>query len=146
MKKKLNFKKTLTNFVVISGILFALFMIIFSSISQFVYKNINFAGNFLIVLIVSVITSILLLLIFKINRISTVLQVIIVYLLLSVIVLITGYSLFIYDLIYNLRLLICTVACLVSGLIIISLAFAISYKRNDKSLNANLKNFKERDR
>lgn len=146
MKKKFNIKKSLINFMITAGLIFTLLTIIFSSISQYVFKNITFAQHFLLILVVSAISSILLLLIFKINKISTVLQVIFVYLFLSVVVLLVGYFLYIYDFIYNYRLLISTAACLIGGLAIISIVFAISYKRNDKSLNANLKSFKERER
>lgn len=146
MKKKFNIKKTLMNLIITTGAIFTIVTIIFSSISQYVFKNITFAQHFLLIFAISLVASILLLLIFRINKISTILQVIFVYIFLSIVVLAVGYFLYIYDFVYNYKLLISTIICLVSGLIIISVVFAINYKINDRSLNDNLKHFKERDR
>lgn len=146
MKKKFNLKKTITNFFITSGTVFAILMIIFSSVSQYVYKNNTFAQYFLAILVISVVVSIILMLVFMINRISVVTQAIIIYSILGVVVLVVGYVFYIFDFIYNYRLLISTAVFLVLGLVLLSLRILYNYKKLDNTLNANLKYFKERDR
>lgn len=143
--RNFNFKKFFTNLLITFATIFTSLILIFSIISEFVYNNMNFLSNFILVSIVSFISSCILMFLFRLQRISVVLQVFIVYIFISLIVIILGYYLFIYDFIYNSRLLFATFFILLIGAFLLSLIFFVKNKKNNKSLNANLKQFKERD-
>ena len=140
-KKKLHMKKHITNYFIMFLTIFAII-----TISEYIYQDTGFAKNLLILGIVCALASFLLSVFFRINNITIVVQVIIVYLFLSFIILIVGYYLYIYDFVYNVKLLISTIISLLIGLIIIIVISIIRVKNSNDSLNKNLKNFKERDR
>ena len=70
----------------------------------------------------------------------------VVYLILAINILTVGYFTYIYDFYYNSKLVIATLITLAIGLGIIILVFYFLQRRSNKSLNDNLKHFKERDR
>ena len=144
--KKFDLKRNLINLLVIFASIFALITINFAAISEFVFNDSNFSNNFLIITITSLIASIVVLFLTKINNISIVVQVIIIYLFLSIVVISLGFILYIYDYKHNIYLLILTIVSLIVGLVLVCSIITFRSKRIDKSLNANLKNFKERDR
>lgn len=144
--KKFNLKRNLINYLVIFAAIFALLTINFAAISEFVFNDNAFTNNLIIIAIASIISSFIVLLLTKINNITIVLQVIIIYMFLSIVVILLGFILYIYDHQYNLNLLIMTIVSLITGLVLVCLIITFRSKRVDKSLNANLKNFKERDR
>ncbi len=145
-KKKLPIKSLVTNYFVMTLTIFAIITIIFASISEYIYQDISFGKNLIIFAIISSVASLFLLGFLQINKISIVVQVIVIYLFLSAIILITGYLLYFYDLIYNVKLFIATIMFLVIGLVIIVLISVLRVKISNASLNKYLKNFKERDR
>ena len=73
-------------------------------------------------------------------------QAIVVYAILSLVVLVGGYFLYIYDFFVNAKLLFSTIGFLALGLVIISVIAIVTHKKSNDSLNADLKKFKERDR
>ena len=141
-KKKLHMKKHITNYFIMFLTIFAIITIMFATISEYIYQDTGFAKNLLVCALASFLLSVF----FRINNITIVVQVIIVYLFLSFIILIVGYYLYIYDFVYNVKLLISTIISLLIGLIIIIVISIIRVKNSNDSLNKNLKNFKERDR
>ncbi len=146
-KEKKLFVKHLTNFLVMFVTIFTLMTIIFATINEYVYKDFISSIDLLIIGGVSLIVSILLLLLLRINNISIVLQVIMVYTILALVVLLIGYFVvFVYDVTHNYKLFVATTIFLVLGLIFIIIFFVIRSKMIDRSLNNNLKHFKERDR
>lgn len=139
------FKKFCLQFLIIFAIVFTSTIILLSTISQFVYEDIRFIRELVITLIGSFTTSMVLYFILKINSISILVQVLIVYLILSISILTVGYYTYIYDFYYNSKLVIATLITLVVGLGIIILVFYFLQRYSNKSLNDNLKHFKERD-
>lgn len=142
--KKLN--KFCLQFLIIFAIVFASTIILLSTISQFVYEDMRFVRELIISLIGSLVTSMVLYFILKINVIPVLVQVLVVYLILAINILTVGYFTYIYDFYYNSKLVIATLITLAIGLGIIILLFYFLQRRSNKSLNDNLKHFKERDR
>lgn len=139
-------KKFCLQFLIIFAIVFASTIILLSTISQFVYEDMRFVRELIISLIGSLVTSMVLYFILKINVIPVLVQVLVVYLILAINVLTVGYFTYIYDFYYNSKLVIATLITLAIGLGIIILLFYFLQRRSNKSLNDNLKHFKERDR
>ena len=133
-------------FLIIFAIVFASTIILLSTISQFVYEDMRFVRELIISLIGSLVTSMVLYFILKINVIPVLVQVLVVYLILAINILTVGYFTYIYDFYYNSKLVIATLITLAIGLGIIILLFYFLQRRSNKSLNDNLKHFKERDR
>ena len=138
-------KKFCLQFLIIFAIVFASTIILLSTISQFVYEDMRFVRELIISLIGSLVTSMVLYFILKINVIPVLVQVLVVYLILAINILTVGYFTYIYDFYYNSKLVIATLITLAIGLGII-LLFYFLQRRSNKSLNDNLKHFKERDR
>lgn len=143
--KKFDFKRNLLNLLIIFVTIFALFTINFAGISEVVFNSNEFSNNLGIILLVSFISSIIALLLTKINNISLAVQVIIIYSFVSIVFILLGFILYIYDYEYNTSLFIATTISLITGLIIVCLFIIIKSKLIDKSLNLNLQHFKERD-
>lgn len=139
-------KKFFLQFLIIFAIVFASTIILLSTISQFVYEDMRFVRELIISLIGSLVTSMVLYFILKINVIPVLVQVLVVYLILAINILTVGYFTYIYDFYYNSKLVIATLITLAIGLGIIILLFYFLQRRSNKSLNDNLKHFKERDR
>ncbi len=139
-------KKFCLQFLIIFAIVFASTIILLSTISQFVYEDMRFVRELIISLIGSLVTSMVLYFILKINVIPVLVQVLVVYLILATNILTVGYFTYIYDFYYNSKLVIATLITLAIGLGIIILLFYFLQRRSNKSLNDNLKHFKERDR
>lgn len=139
-------KKFCLQFLIIFAIVFASTIILLSTISQFVYEDMRFVRELIISLIGSLVTSMVLYFILKINVIPVLVQVLVVYLILAIKILTVGYFTYIYDFYYNSKLVIATLITLAIGLGIIILLFYFLQRRSNKSLNDNLKHFKERDR
>lgn len=139
-------KKFCLQFLIIFAIVFASTIILLSTISQFVYEDMRFVRELIISLIGSLVTSMVLYFILKINVIPVSVQVLVVYLILAINILTVGYFTYIYDFYYNSKLVIATLITLAIGLGIIILVFYFLQRRSNKSLNDNLKHFKERDR
>ena len=139
-------KKFCLQFLIIFAIVFASTIILLSTISQFVYEDMRFVRELIISLIGSLVTSMVLYFILKINVIPVLFQVLVVYLILAINILTVGYFTYIYDFYYNSKLVIATLITLAIGLGIIILLFYFLQRRSNKSLNDNLKHFKERDR
>lgn len=139
-------KKFCLQFLIIFAIVFASTIILLSTISQFVYEDMRFVRELIISLIGSLVTSMVLYFILKINVIPVIVQVLVVYLILAINILTVGYFTYIYDFYYNSKLVIATLITLAIGLGIIILLFYFLQRRSNKSLNDNLKHFKERDR
>lgn len=139
-------KKFCLQFFIIFAIVFASTIILLSTISQFVYEDMRFVRELIISLIGSLVTSMVLYFILKINVIPVLVQVLVVYLILAINILTVGYFTYIYDFYYNSKLVIATLITLAIGLGIIILLFYFLQRRSNKSLNDNLKHFKERDR
>ena len=139
-------KKFCLQFLIIFAIVFASTIILLSTISQFVYEDMRFVRELIISLIGSLVTSMVLYFILKINVIPVLVQVLLVYLILAINILTVGYFTYIYDFYYNSKLVIATLITLAIGLGIIILLFYFLQRRSNKSLNDNLKHFKERDR
>lgn len=139
-------KKFCLQFLIIFAIVFASTIILLSTISQFVYEDMRFVRELIISLIGSLVTSMVLYFILKINVIPVLVQVLVVYLILAINILTVGYFTYIYDFYYNSKLVIATLITLAIGLGIIILLFYFLQRRSIKSLNDNLKHFKERDR
>lgn len=139
-------KKFCLQFLIIFAIVFASTIILLSTISQFVYEDMRFVRELIISLIGSLVTSMVLYFILKINVIPVLVQVLVVYLILAINILTVGYFTYIYDFYYNSKLVIVTLITLAIGLGIIILVFYFLQRRSNKSLNDNLKHFKERDR
>lgn len=139
-------KKFCLQFLIIFAIVFASTIILLSTISQFVYEDMRFVRELIISLIGSLVTSMVLYFILKINVIPVLVQVLVVYLILAINILTVGYLTYIYDFYYNSKLVIATLITLAIGLGIIILVFYFLQRRSNKSLNDNLKHFKERDR
>lgn len=139
-------KKFCLQFLIIFAIVFASTIILLSTISQFVYEDMRFVRELIISLIGSLVTSMVLYFILKINVIPVLVQVLVVYLILAINILTVGYFTYIYDFYYNSKLVIATLITLAIGLGIIILVFYFLQSRSNKSLNDNLKHFKERDK
>ena len=139
-------KKFCLQFLIIFAIVFASTIILLSTISQFVYEDMRFVRELIISLIGSLVTSMVLYFILKINVIPVLVQVLVVYLILAINILTVGYFTYIYDFYYNSKLVIVTLITLAIGLGIIILVFYFLQRRSNKSLNDNLKHFKERDK
>ena len=139
-------KKFCLQFLISFAIVFASTIILLSTISQFVYEDMRFVRELIISLIGSLVTSMVLYFILKINVIPVLVQVLVVYLILAINILTVGYFTYIYDFYYNSKLVIATLITLAIGLGIIILLFYFLQRRSNKSLNDNLKHFKERDR
>lgn len=139
-------KKFCLQFLISFAIVFASTIILLSTISQFVYEDMRFVRELIISLIGSLVTSMVLYLILKINVIPVLVQVLVVYLILAINILTVGYFTYIYDFYYNSKLVIATLITLAIGLGIIILVFYFLQRRSNKSLNDNLKHFKERDK
>ena len=139
-------KKFCLQFLIIFAIVFASTIILLSTISQFVYEDMRFVRELIISLIGSLVTSMVLYFILKINVIPVLVQVLVVYLILAINSLTVRYFTYIYDFYYNSKLVIATLITLAIGLGIIILLFYFLQRRSNKSLNDNLKHFKERDR
>lgn len=139
-------KKFCLQFLIIFAIVFASTIILLSTISQFVYEDMRFVRELIISLIGSLVTSMVLYFILKINVIPVLVQVLVVYLILAINILTVGYFTYIYDFYYNSKLVIATLITLAIGLGIIILMFYFLQRRSNKSLNDNLKHFKERDK
>lgn len=139
-------KKFCLQFLIIFAIVFASTIILLTTISQFVYEDMRFVRELIISLIGSLVTSMVLYFILKINVIPVLVQVLVVYLILAINILTVGYFTYIYDFYYNSKLVIATLITLAIGLGIIILLFYFLQRRSNKSLNDNLKHFKERDR
>lgn len=139
-------KKFCLQFLIIFAIVFASTIILLSTISQFVYEDMRFVRELIISLIGSLVTSMVLYFILKINVIPVLVQVLVVYLILAINILTVGYFTYIFDFYYNSKLVIATLITLAIGLGIIILLFYFLQRRSNKSLNDNLKHFKERDR
>ncbi len=139
-------KKFCLQFLIIFAIVFASTIILLSTISQFVYEDMRFVRELIISLIGSLVTSMVLYFILKINVIPVLVQVLVVYLILAINILTVGYFTYIYDFYYNSKLVIATLITLAIGLGIIILLFYFLQRHSNKSLNDNLKHFKERDR
>ncbi len=139
-------KKFCLQFLIIFAIVFASTIILLSTISQFVYEDMRFVRELIISLIGSLVTSMVLYFILKINVIPVLVQVLVVYLILAINILTVGYFTYIYDFYYNSKLVIATLITLAIGLGIIILVFYFLQRRSNKSLNDNLKHFKERDK
>lgn len=139
-------KKFCLQFLIIFAIVFTSTIILLSTISQFVYEDMRFVRELIISLIGSLVTSMVLYFILKINVISVLVQVLVVYLILAINILTVGYFTYIYDFYYNSKLVIATLITLAIGLGIIILVFYFLQRRSNKSLNDNLKHFKERDK
>lgn len=139
-------KKFCLQFLIIFAIVFASTIILLSTISQFVYEDMRFVRELIISLIGSLVTSMVLYFILKIKVIPVLVQVLVVYLILAINILTVGYFTYIYDFYYNSKLVIATLITLAIGLGIIILLFYFLQRRSNKSLNDNLKHFKERDR
>lgn len=139
-------KKFCLQFLIIFAIVFASTIILLSTISQFVYEDMRFVRELIISLIGSLVTSMVLYFILKINVIPVLVQVLVVYLILAINILTIGYFTYIYDFYYNSKLVIATLITLAIGLGIIILVFYFLQRRSNKSLNDNLKHFKERDK
>lgn len=139
-------KKFCLQFLIIFAIVFASTIILLSTISQFVYEDMRFVRELIISLIGSLVTSMVLYFILKINVIPVLVQILVVYLILAINILTVGYFTYIYDFYYNSKLVIATLITLAIGLGIIILVFYFLQRRSNKSLNDNLKHFKERDR
>lgn len=139
-------KKFCLQFLIIFAIVFASTIILLSTISQFVYEDMRFVRELIISLIGSLVTSMVLYFILKINVIPVLVQVLVVYLILAINILTVGYFTYIYDFYYNSKLVIATLITLAIGIGIIILLFYFLQRRSNKSLNDNLKHFKERDR
>lgn len=139
-------KKFCLQFLIIFAIVFASTIILLSTISQFVYEDMRFVRELIISLIGSLVTSMVLYFILKMNVIPVLVQVLVVYLILAINILTVGYFTYIYDFYYNSKLVIATLITLAIGLGIIILLFYFLQRRSNKSLNDNLKHFKERDR
>lgn len=139
-------KKFCLQFLIIFAIVFASTIILLSTISQFVYEDMRFVRELIISLIGSLVTSMVLYFILKINVIPVLVQVLVVYLILAINILTVGYFTYIYDFYYNSKLVIATLITLAIGLGIIILVFYFLQRRSNKSLNDNLKHFKECDR
>ena len=139
-------EKFCLQFLIIFAIVFASTIILLSTISQFVYEDMRFVRELIISLIGSLVTSMVLYFILKINVIPVLVQVLVVYLILAINILTVGYFTYIYDFYYNSKLVIATLITLAIGLGIIILVFYFLQRRSNKSLNDNLKHFKERDK
>lgn len=136
--------KYILNFAAIFAILFTMSIIIFTSISQYVYENVGFIRELLTIACVCAGMSVVIVVFLQINRITPLVQLILIYCFVFVVIFIMGYFLYIYDFHNNTRLLISTIAFFMIGLICIITIQLIVSKKNDASLNANLKQFKER--
>ena len=79
-------------------------------------------------------SSIILMLIFRINKIGVVTQYLLVYCFLSIVILLLGYFLYIYDFVYNSKLLFITIICMIIGLVSISV---YGYLKNNKTNKKN---------
>lgn len=136
--------KYILNFAAIFAILFTMSIIIFTAISQYVYENVGFLRELLTIACVCAIMSIIIVVFLQINRISQLVQLMFIYCFVFIVIFIMGYCLYIYDFHNNSRLLISTIIFFMIGLISIVTIQLIVSKKNDDSLNANLKQFKER--
>ena len=143
---KIRIKKLFTNFLITFASVFATLIIIICSISEYIFSDMILLKDLILIGIVSLISSVIILLIFKLNKINVVFQYILVYSFLSFVIILLGYLLYIYDLEYNLGLLISILVCLIIGLVFIVVYCSVKNKIVNNSLNANLKNFKERDK
>lgn len=143
---KINFSKLVTNFLINFASVFAILIIITCAISEYIYSDMILLKDIIIIGIVSFISSVILMLIFSLNKIGVVTQYLLVYCFLSIVILLLGYFLYIYDFVYNSKLLFITIICMIVGLVCILIYGYIKNKKANNSLNANLKNFKERDK
>lgn len=145
MKKILKkIQKYILNFAAIFAILFTMSIIIFTANSQYVYENVGFLRELLTIVCVCAAMALIIVIFLQINRISQLVQLIIIYCFSFVVIFIMGYFLYIYDFYNNSRLLISTIIFFVIGLVCIIAIQIIVSKKNNDSLNANLKQFKER--
>lgn len=145
MKKKMKkISKYILNFAAIFAILFTMSIIIFTSISQYVYENVGFLRELLTIVCVCVGMAIVIVIFLQINRISQLVQLIIIYCFSFIVIFVMGYFLYMYDFYNNFRLLLSTIIFFIIGLICIITVQIIVSKKNNDSLNAELKQFKER--
>ena len=145
-KNRINFSKLVTNFLINFASVFAILIIIICSISEYIYSDMILLKDIVTIGVFSFISSIIFMLIFSLNKIGVVTQYLLVYCFLSLVILLLGYFLYIYDFVYNSKLLFVTIICMIVGLIGILVYGYLKNKKVDNSLNANLKNFKERDK
>ncbi len=143
-KKSKLILKLFMNFIIIMAIIFTLFVIVFSSFSEYSIGLSNFGREIAIYSVASVITSILLIVIFTMKKISVPVQTIIVYSLLAIVFLTVGYLTYIFDFASNARLFIATIVAFIIGGITITLVSYIRSNKNNNTLNNYLKRFKER--
>ncbi len=147
MKKTfMKLSKFITSFFAIFAIIFTMSTIIFAATSQYVYESVGFFKELLVITGISAAMSIIIVLFLQINKISVILQVIIIYCFVFWVIFVMGYFLYIYDFYNNERLLISTLVFFVIGLICMIVIQTIYHKKSNDSLNANLKQFKERDK
>ena len=94
---KINFSKLVTNFLINFASVFAILIIITCAISEYIYSDMILLKDIIIIGIFSFISSVILLLIFSLNKIGVVTQYLLVYCFLSIVILLLGYFLYIYE-------------------------------------------------
>lgn len=143
------FKKTcrcIVSFLAIFAILFTMSVIVFTVVSQYMYEDVSFIRELIVIAGICAAMSIIIVLFLQINNISPLFQTMIIYCFVFLVVFAMGYILYIYDIYNNAKLFISTIIFFIIGLLCILVIQMIVSKKSDDSLNANLKQFKERDK
>lgn len=121
-------------------------VIVFTVISQYMYEDVSFIRELIVIAGICAAMSIIIVLFLQINNISPLFQTMIIYCFVFLVVFAMGYILYIYDIYNNAKLFISTIIFFIIGLLCIIVIQMIVSKKSDDSLNANLKQFKERDK
>lgn len=121
-------------------------VIVFTVVSQYMYEDVSFIRELIIIAGICAAMSIIIVLFLQINNISPLFQTMIIYCFVFLVVFAMGYILYIYDIYNNARLFISTIIFFIIGLLCIIVIQMIVSKKSDDSLNADLKQFKERDK
>lgn len=147
MKKVLKkLSRFIVSFFAIFAILFTISIIIFAAISQYVYEDVSFIRELIAITGICAAMSIVISIFLQINKISPLFQIILIYCFVFLVIFVMGYVLYIYDFYNNVRLFLSTTIFFIIGLLCIIIIQMIVSKKNDDSLNADLKQFKERDK
>lgn len=144
-KDNFNVKKFFTNCLITFASIFTCLILVFSVVSEFIYSNYLYLKDLIVISVVSIVSSLILMLFFRIKKITIVTQVLIVYSFFAIIIVGLGYYMFIYDFVYNIKLLLSTILVLILGAVLLGIFFFVKIKRSNKSLNDHLQSFKERD-
>lgn len=136
----------IVSFLAIFAILFTMSVIVFTVVSQYMYEDVSFIRELIIIAGICAAMSIIIVLFLQINNISPLFQTMIIYCFVFLVVFAMGYILYIYDIYNNARLFISTIIFFIIGLLCIIVIQMIVSKKSDDSLNADLKQFKERDK